>query len=169
MGSTPAENATFEVEKMTASSFYATTIFLDGHGVLLIGSSGSGKSLLALELMSQGGFLVADDVTFLTVDDGKIYASANSQWKGCIEARGVGILSGFSTKQNVRIDYCIELTEDVPDRIPFKIQTFEYCGIEIPLFRINKNEKFLPTLVKIAGKIISKEVSLMSFNEMHRK
>lgn len=150
-------------------AIHATSIFIDGHGVLIIGSSGVGKSFLALALMEQGAELIADDVTFLTEKDGNLYASSDEKWQGCIEVRGIGIIAKIKTKQNVKIDYVIELTDESLERMPENIKKTNILDVSVPLFQIHKDEKFLPTFVKIAGKIVSKEVSLMSFDENFKK
>jgi serine kinase of HPr protein (carbohydrate metabolism regulator) len=101
-------------------------------------------------------------VTFLTEKDGKLYASSDEKWRGCLEIRGLGIVRGMPVKQDIIINYLIELTDEKTARMPDKISSKTYCGVDIPTFKINKDEKYLPTLVKIAGKIISKEVCLLS-------
>ena len=69
----------------------ATTVTLRGRALLLAGPSGAGKSSLALELMSLGAGLVADDVTELTDENG-LTARAPASLPEAIEARGLGIL-----------------------------------------------------------------------------
>lgn len=147
---------------MSALGIHATSIIVNQKGVLITGKSGFGKSSLALELIEQGAFLIADDVTFLTEKDGNLYASCHEKWCGCIEVRGYGIIQGVSTRTESKVDYLIELTDEKVKRMTDEISIRTYCGIDIPAFKINKDEKYLPTLVKIAGKIISKEVCLLS-------
>lgn len=149
---------------MADFAIHATSVFMNGQGVLIIGKSAVGKSSLALALIEQGGFLISDDVTFLNEKDGKLYASCDEKWKGCLEVRGFGIVQGMPAKSISKIDYLIELTDEKPERMPDEISTKTYCGIDIPVFKIYKDEKYLPTLVKIAGKIISKEVCLLSLD-----
>ena len=45
---------------------HATCIAIDGHGILLRGPAGSGKSDLALRAIDRGARLVADDQVVLT-------------------------------------------------------------------------------------------------------
>jgi len=71
---------------------HATTVAIDGAGVMLTGPSGSGKSGLALELMAHGAELVADDRTTLELHDGWPWALAPERLAGVIEARGVGLI-----------------------------------------------------------------------------
>ena len=139
-------------------SVHATSVCLDGRAVLIMGKSGAGKSMLALELMEQGATLIADDVTFLSQDEGGVYAMASDETKGCIEVRGIGILSGLPTYQYVPVGYIVRLTDEYPPRLPEKQEYMTLCNEPIPVFDFCKNEKYLSTLVKIAGKIISKNV-----------
>jgi serine kinase of HPr protein (carbohydrate metabolism regulator) len=60
--------------------------------VLLLGTSGSGKSDLALRLIHAGSRLIADDQTSLFERDGLLQASAPEGIRGLLEVRGVGIV-----------------------------------------------------------------------------
>jgi len=72
---------------------HATSVAVGTAGLLVIGPSGSGKSSLALALMSLGARLIADDRTVLRRKDDMLWASAPDRIRGRIEARGVGILA----------------------------------------------------------------------------
>jgi serine kinase of HPr protein (carbohydrate metabolism regulator) len=71
---------------------HATCIVIDGHGILLRGPSGSGKSDLALRAIDQGAQLVAEDWVVLTRQGDSVIASAPSTLQGLIEIRGLGIM-----------------------------------------------------------------------------
>jgi serine kinase of HPr protein (carbohydrate metabolism regulator) len=75
---------------------HATCVALRGkrgwRGLLLRGSSGSGKSDLALRLIDGGARLVADDQTELLATAGRVIARAPGTIAGLIEVRGVGIV-----------------------------------------------------------------------------
>ena len=71
---------------------HATCIAIDGHGILLRGPSGSGKSDLALRAIDQGARLVADDRVTLTRHGDSVIASAPSSLHGLLEIRGLGIM-----------------------------------------------------------------------------
>lgn len=68
--------------------FHASCAARDAYGVLLLGSSGSGKSDLLLRLLDRGFALVADDQ--VEVEGG--VASAPAALAGLVEVRGLGIL-----------------------------------------------------------------------------
>jgi HPr kinase/phosphorylase len=95
---------------------HATAVAIGGHGVLLLGASGSGKSDLALRLIDRGATLVSDDA--VPVDDGErspiLMAAPNIEGK--IEVRGVGICAAdYTTPVPLRL--IVELTSDV-ERMP---------------------------------------------------
>jgi HPr kinase/phosphorylase len=82
---------------------HGTAIAVAGHGVLLRGAPGSGKSSLALHLIDQPGFglghdllasiLIADDQVELTVLNGDVLLSSPPALAGLLEIRGQGIVS----------------------------------------------------------------------------
>jgi HPr kinase/phosphorylase len=66
---------------------------VNGVGVLLLGPSGVGKSECALELVSRGHRLVADDlVDFRDGEDGRLLGSAPERIRHYMEIRGLGIV-----------------------------------------------------------------------------
>ena len=71
---------------------HATAIQVVGHGVLILGESGAGKSDLALRLIGEGALLISDDQTSLTVEGGRLVATAPATIAGRIEARGLAIV-----------------------------------------------------------------------------
>ena len=71
---------------------HATCVDVDGVGVLLRGPPGSGKSDLALRLISDGALLVADDRAELTADGDRVMVSPPPEIAGLMEVRGLGIL-----------------------------------------------------------------------------
>ena len=63
-----------------------------GVGVLLLGRSGIGKSECALELVSRGHRLVADDVVRVEARDGVLWGRAPERIRHYMEIRGIGLL-----------------------------------------------------------------------------
>lgn len=70
---------------------HASAVSLDGRGCLILGPSGAGKSSLALQLISLGASLIADDRTLVS-DDTPPTLSAPDAIAGRIEARGMGLI-----------------------------------------------------------------------------
>ncbi len=63
-----------------------------GVGILLLGPSGIGKSECALELVTRGHRLVADDVVRLVAKDGRLMGHSPERIRHFTEIRGLGLL-----------------------------------------------------------------------------
>lgn len=85
-------------------------------GVLLLGSSGSGKSDLTLRLIAHGARLVADDRVELCLLRGALWARPPARLAGLIEVRGLGIIH-HSHVPRARVMLAVELG-DPPERMP---------------------------------------------------
>jgi HPr kinase/phosphorylase len=114
---------------------HATAVHVDHIGILLRGAPGSGKSSLAIELISRGGQLVADDQVQLTAEDGVLIAQPPAALSGLLECRGAGILRQTEPVQPARIHLEIRL-EDDPPRLLEAPASACYEGIEIPAFSL---------------------------------
>src|SRR2546427_10180406 len=65
-----------------------------GAGVLILGKSGIGKCELALDLVTRGHRLVADDIVDLKKKQGgSVYGSGSGIIKDHMEIRGIGIIN----------------------------------------------------------------------------
>lgn len=98
---------------------HGTTIDCDGHGVLIVGASGSGKSGLALQLMALGASLVADDQTRIELVNSHFIARAPQPITGLIEARGIGLLHARN-KPSTRLSLAIDMDKIEGQRMPPK-------------------------------------------------
>jgi HPr kinase/phosphorylase len=118
---------------------------LDVHGVgtLLLGSSGIGKTECALELLSRGHRLVADDVVEIrTTSDGRVVGSAPERIRHFMEIRGLGIVwvpdlfGPGAVREEMPIDLVCRLvkwTEGVEyERVGLDRPTEEIGGTELP-------------------------------------
>lgn len=85
--------------------------------VLIIGAAGSGKSSLALQLISQGATLIADDRTILTVTEYGLNVSCPDAIRNKIEARGVGILN-VEGQISGELRLVVDLDKNEPQRLP---------------------------------------------------
>ena len=111
---------------------HASCVAVDGQAALIRGRAGSGKSSLALQLIALGAALVADDRTRLTSRDGIPVARAPDRLQGCIEARGVGILTvPWLASAPVRLVVDMDRTET--DRLP-QDRHARLLDTDLPLF-----------------------------------
>lgn len=98
--------------------------------VVLTGSSGAGKSDLALRLIDRGAVLIADDRVALTVADGRVLASPPQILAGLIEVRGVGLVT-VPYVADVPVALVVDLAA-TPDRLP-EPATRDLLGVAVPV------------------------------------
>lgn len=111
---------------------HATTVSVDGRGLLIVGVSGSGKSGLALELIALGAGLVSDDRTILGPSDiGRPVASAPDALHGLIEARGLGLLR-VDPAPPAPVAAVLDLGSTETERLPAR-RLVRLCGCDITL------------------------------------
>lgn len=110
---------------------HASCVACGGRAVLITGASGSGKSGLALNLMAFGANLVSDDQTVLTVEDGRLIATAPATLQGLIEARGVGLLKA-DFAASAKVVLVADLSQQAGDRLPERRMT-DLLGLEVEL------------------------------------
>lgn len=118
-------------------SLHASCVALDNLAVLLRGSSGSGKSDLALRLIEAGGILVADDQTKLTLtDDGQILTEPPPILAGLIEVRGLGLMR-LPYRRAVPLLSVFDLVPAAKiERYP-EPQFVDLLGIKLPRWQID--------------------------------
>ena len=116
---------------MNAQIFHASCVAWQGHGALILGQSGAGKSALALQLMALGADLVSDDRTELLAEADALTARAPATIQGLIEARGVGLMRvPFVPKAEIAL--VIDLDQPEPNRLPPQ-REITLLGISRPL------------------------------------
>ncbi|MEO8631020.1 MAG: HPr(Ser) kinase/phosphatase [Betaproteobacteria bacterium] len=121
-------------------------VFLDvlGMGVLLTGDSGVGKSELALELITRGGGLVADDVAELYhVAPETLEGRSPELLKDFLEVRGLGMLNirtifgETSVRVRKNLKLIVQLEKPVGgvipgmDRLPLEASTEDILGVRV--------------------------------------
>jgi HPr kinase/phosphorylase len=91
---------------------HASCAARDGHGVLLTGPPGSGKSDLLLRLLDVGFALVADD----QVEIENSHASAPASLAGLLEVRGLGIVRlPYALSAKLALAVAMERGERLPE------------------------------------------------------
>ncbi len=113
------------------STLHGTCVAYGQSGLLIIGTSGSGKSALALQLMGMDATLVADDRTVVTNRDGVLTAHCPPAIQGMIEARGVGLLAA-KTQTTTLITCAVDLDQIEPERLPPR-RILTILGVEVDL------------------------------------
>ena len=108
---------------------HASCAARDGHGVLLLGPPGSGKSDLLLRLLGHGFSLVADD----QVEVGGGLAWPPPALAGLLEVRGLGIVR-MPYAAPVRLALAVALGSGAAERLP---QPERHEATGLPLVRLD--------------------------------
>jgi HPr kinase/phosphorylase len=136
---------------------YGTVVGIGDTGVLIRGPSGSGKSDLALRLLSLNipglaslPYLVADDQVEIRRDGAALLASPPSPIAGLLEVRGLGIL-----RVAHRAPAAIDLIADIVprwavDRLPDPWPTAVIAGLSRPVMKVCALEASAPHKLLIA-------------------
>lgn len=119
-------------------------VFMDvlGMGVLITGDSGVGKSELALELISRGHGLVADDVVEMArIAPATIEGRCPGMLRDFLEVRGLGLLNirtifgETASRRKMKLKLIVHLQKTVAGsdapRLPLDAQTQEVLGVPV--------------------------------------
>ncbi|MGQ9707089.1 MAG: HPr(Ser) kinase/phosphatase [bacterium] len=143
---------------------YGVLIDIYGVGVLILGKSGIGKSECALELISRGHCLIADDqVITKRLIGGEIVGKSDEKLRDYMEIQGIGIMNvvrifgAGATKESKRIELVIMLEEFDKnkdyDRTGLHDELYDILGVKLPYITIpvifGKN---IATLIEVAVK-----------------
>ena len=135
-----------------------------GIGVLILGSSGIGKSECALDLITRGHYLIADDSVLIKKVGEKLEGKSPELIQDYLEIHGLGIINirelfGVSAiGKGSQIEICIELKKwsefEEIDRLGITINEEEIFGLKIPKFILPVTSgRNLSTLVETAVRI----------------
>jgi serine kinase of HPr protein (carbohydrate metabolism regulator) len=128
---------------------HATTVAIDGKGVLLRGPAGAGKSDLALRLIEGGALLVADDQTQVSLEEGRLVARSPASIRGLIEVRGIGLVR-VAVADSVPLALVVDLvSREKVERLP-RPATCEILGNKLPHRRLTAFEPAAPAKVRLA-------------------
>ncbi len=127
------------------SSMHGVLLSVMGHGVLITGESGVGKSELALDLISRGHNLVADDaITIRRTSPEHLEGYCNPKFNCFLEVRGLGILNiremfgEAAIRRAKRIELIVNLQRmdqqrlGTMDRLHQEQKNQNILGIDIP-------------------------------------
>lgn len=157
--------ATLSLEMMFAprATEMGSMVDILGVGVIIRGESGIGKSESVLALIERGYSLVADDVTKVTLVDGReVMGTSSDLTRDHMEIRGIGIINVAamfgvkSIRKEKKVDLAITLKpwEEVSDvdRVGMEQETVRILGVEIPHITIPvRPGRDLARLIEVAA------------------
>jgi len=122
---------------------HGVLVAVEDLGLLLRGASGTGKSELAIELLSRGHKLIADDAVEWHRDDGgRVIGSCPALLSGFIEVRGLGVLDARAlygeaaviaeTALDLVIDLGIRADPSAEERLSGRRGIFKVLGQPVP-------------------------------------
>ena len=134
-----------------------------GVGVIIRGESGIGKSESVLALIERGYSLVADDVTKVTLVDGReVIGTSAELTRNHMEVRGIGIINVAamfgvkSIRKEKQVDLVVSLKawNEVPDvdRVGMEEEHVDILGVDIPHITIPvRPGRDLARLIEVAA------------------
>ncbi len=146
------------------TTLHGVLVYVYGIGVLLLGESGTGKSECALDLVTRGHRLVADDVVEVARESDRLVIGRGPSRIGHhMEIRGLGIINirdlfGVAAiRYRKRIELVVRLEawrpEDEYDRLGVEEQTYPILGAPIPMLRIPVSAgRNIAILVEVAAR-----------------
>lgn len=123
---------------------HGTCVALGSHAALIRGSSGSGKSDLALRFLALAPepglelLLVADDQVWVErQNNGSLVASAPPTLAGKIEVRGLGIVQ-VPHREAARLSLAVDLVlpQEVPRMPPDPLDRITIAGATLPVVKL---------------------------------
>ncbi len=114
-----------------------------GMGVLITGDSGVGKSELALELISRGHGMVADDIVEIArIAPNTLEARCPPMLRDFLEVRGLGVLNirtvfgETACRRKIKLKLVVNLLRPLKgaveiDRLPLGAETHEILGVPV--------------------------------------
>jgi HPr kinase/phosphorylase len=134
-----------------------------GVGVIIRGESGIGKSESVLALIERGYSLVADDITKVTLMDGRdVIGTSAELTRNHMEVRGIGIINVVAMfgvkaiRSEKRVDLVITLkawndVQDV-DRLGIEQEFVKILGVDVPHITIPvRPGRDLARLIEVAA------------------
>jgi HPr kinase/phosphorylase len=143
---------------------HGVLVEVHGVGVLLLGKSGIGKSEAALDLVSRGHRLVADDVVDVrAVSPGRVVGCGAELIRHHMEIRGLGIINVqdlfgiLATLREKEIQLVAEMIEwsreETTNRLGLEDETHAILGVPLPKVRIPiRPGRSVATIIEVAAR-----------------
>jgi hypothetical protein len=127
--------------------------------VLLLGDSGSGKSDVALRLITMGAKLVSDDQTMLFMEGGRLLAEAPANLSGHMEIRGLGIVQ-IDKAPAAPVVLAIRLEGDaaiarMPGPAFYSPPSGLQADVKVPMLTLNAYEASTPAKIAAAAAVLA--------------
>lgn len=153
-----------------------------GLGILITGASGVGKSEVALDLITRGHRLVADDLVEVTVlDERTVMGSGSNLIKHHMEVRGLGIINirdlfGIAAiRDRIAIDLMVELVDwdqrREYDRLGLDEKYYTILDLKVPHLQIPVSPgRNLTTIIEVAARNrLLKRQGTHTVEELHKR
>ena len=127
-----------KISQDNSKIIHASSVDINGKGVVILGKSGAGKSNLAIKLISMGAKLISDDQTHFKFKENKIIISKPETTPNFIEARGIGLI-----------------------KVPFVVSSKLFCFVKITNLELNR----LPNAKN--KYCFGKKIKLLEFNPFY--
>ena len=147
-----------------STTMHGVLVDVLGVGILVTGKSGIGKSECALDLVSRGYRLVADDVVIVKrTYPSTLFGMASEKIPYHIEVRGVGIVNvkelfGITAiRERKQMDLMVELVSWDPkgdyERLGTEEKMFDILGVELPHLKVPVSPgRSVATIVEVAAR-----------------
>lgn len=152
-------------ERLTESrSVHGVLVDVLGIGILIMGKSGVGKSECALDLISKGHRLVADDMVLIRkVLPNNILGSSPDLIRYHMEIRGLGIINikdifgNTAVRVEKQVDMVVRLVEwDASheyDRLGLDEETYPLFDVELPIITLPVSPgRNMTTIIEVAAR-----------------
>jgi HPr kinase/phosphorylase len=147
---------------VTAST-HGVLVDVLGVGILILGKSGIGKSEIALDLVTHGHRLVADDIVDIKRKKGAAYGAGSAIIKHHMEIRGLGIINikdlfgVAAVRDTKKIELVTELVEWDPqqeyDRLGLDERKYTVVDVDIPMLMIPvRPGRNMTTIIEVAAR-----------------
>jgi len=157
--------ATLALEELFAprTQIHGSMVDIQGVGVIIQGESGIGKSEAVLGLLERGHSLVTDDITRLTLVDGrKLIGTGKELTRNLMEVRGIGIIdvAAMFGVAAIRPDKLVDLVVTLKvweqmqevDRLGMEERFTELLGVNVPHMEIPvRHGRDLARLIEVAA------------------
>ena len=131
---------------MVTQTHHACALEINNIGILIKGSSGSGKTSLMMGLLERANqnnleaFLISDDQIHLNLSNKTLEARVPETISGLVEIHGFGIVN-HQHKETTNIALVVELVEDETiERLPEK-QFFDFKTVKLPLLKVPRRHE----------------------------